>query len=274
MIALGAGGSRAGKTHCYIGTSGWAATTTSRRLTDLKGMAGSILAAPPGLYNYISELETAGRCLEWVKNHLALDEIGVYLKDQSIADHLQLEKTLYHYLSSVVSATPAGSNGLIFTPWLHGSRSPFEDPYARGMFFNIGLDTKKRHMIRAVLEGVAFNLRWMLETLERKADYADTIMFVGGGAQSSAWAQILADVTGRTVQVSDNAQYAGTNGTAMLVAAGLAKQDIKQTIADPTIHETYVPDSSHKTTYDKQYSVFKALSVSNRKLFTALNRTC
>ncbi len=271
MIALGAGGVIPGKTHFYVGTSGWASTTTHVKLTDLTGMAGSILSAQKGLFNYISELETAGRCLEWVKNHLALDEIGVYLEENPAKSKADLEKNLYHYLSQVVEETDAGANGLIFTPWLHGCRSPFEDPHARGMFFNIGLNTKKRHMIRAVLEGVSYHFRWMLETLEKKAPYQKSIVFTGGGAQSSAWAQILADITGRNIEVSENPQFAGTNGTALLVASGLTKKPLSELCTTLTTSKVFAPNRNNKKLYDKQFKVFKELYRANKKLFATLN---
>jgi xylulokinase len=67
-----------------------------------------------------------------------------------------------------IQDVPAGSRGVIFTPWLHGNRCPFEDPNARGMFFNINLETKKSDLIHAVLEGICYHLRWQLESQEKK----------------------------------------------------------------------------------------------------------
>jgi sugar (pentulose or hexulose) kinase len=120
-------------------------------------------------------------------DHLALDEIGVYLQDHPYGDEVGLVENLYDFINSEVEATAPGAGGLIFTPWLHGNRSPFEDPYARGMFFNIGLETGKREMIRAVLEGVAYHQRWMLEHVEKKVPYQETLRFVGGGAKKPSF---------------------------------------------------------------------------------------
>ena len=110
---------------------------------------------------------------------------------------------------------------MLFTPWLHGNRCPFEDPNAAGMFFNISLETGKTQMIRAVLEGICYHLRWMLECQERKAKTSDAVRFCGGGALSDVTSQILADITGRTVQVVDSPQNVGAVGAAAVAAAGL-----------------------------------------------------
>jgi len=273
LISVGAGCFDVNDTHIYIGTSGWVVATVDRRMTDIDGMVASILGAIPGRYNYISEQETAGRCLQWVRDHLALDEIGVYLDAQQIADKQQEQRSLYDLLNQAVEETEPGAGGVIFTPWLHGNRSPFEDSLARGMFFNIGLETGKRQLIRAVLEGVAYNLRWMLETVEKKIPHQDTVRFVGGGAQSPVWAQILADVTGRTIEVVENAQHAGTIGAAIVCAMGLGILDSFYE-AKPLIRvgKVYHPRLQYKALYDRNFKVYQQLYKNNRKAFAELNR--
>jgi xylulokinase len=242
-------------------------------MTDLDGMVASILGAIPGRYNYIAEQETAGRCLQWVRDHLALDEIGVYLDTQQIADKQQEQRSLYALLNQAVEETEPGAGGVIFTPWLHGNRSPFEDALARGMFFNIGLETGKRQLIRAVLEGVAYHKRWMLETVEKKIPHQERIRFVGGGAQSPVWAQILADVTGRTIEVVGNAQHVGTIGAAMVCAVGLGiLPSFHQAKSLIGIQSAYETRPQYKSVYEHNYAVYKQLYKNNRKLFRQLNK--
>ena len=109
-------------------------------------------------------LETAGKCLEWVRDHLALDEINMYLEKVPVdASPETVRGSLYDFMLAEIRDVPAGSGGVIFTPWLHGNRCPFEDPHAAGMFFNLRLETGKREMIHAVLEGICHHLRWQLE---------------------------------------------------------------------------------------------------------------
>ena len=148
-------------------------------------MIAATVGALDGLYNYFAEMETAGKSLEWVKDHLAKDEIGVYLDKEDISGSKETVYTsLYDYLSEVIDSCPPGAGGVIFTPWLHGNRCPFEDHNSRGMFFNISLDTGKTELLRAVTEGVCYHLRWMLECEDKKVKTSQRIRFVGGGALS------------------------------------------------------------------------------------------
>ena len=151
LIGVGAGASALGSTHIYCGTSGWVSTVTDRQQVDVTAMIAAIVGAQRGRYHYFAEMETAGKCLEWVKDHLALDEIGIYLQKQDVAHSQEAVYTsLYDYMTETVKDVPPGSGGVIFTPWLHGNRCPFEDPSAAGMFFNIRLETGKTEMISAV----------------------------------------------------------------------------------------------------------------------------
>lgn len=274
LIGIGAGAAAVGSTHIYCGTSGWVSTVTDRQLVDVDAMIAAIVGAQGGRYNYFAEMETAGKCLEWVKDHLALDEIGVYLEKKDVTGSQEtVYASLYDYLTETVGKVPPGSGGVIFTPWLHGNRCPFEDPAAAGMFFNIRLDTGKTELIRAVLEGVCFHLRWMLECQAKKVSTSDPVRFVGGGALSTVTAQILADVTGRTVQTVASPQNAGSVGAAAVMAVGLgviADLDAVGTLIPP--ERTFTPNAAHRAAYDKNYAVFRKLYAANKAQFRALNR--
>ena len=273
LTGLGAGATSDNDVHVYMGTSGWVSAVTSKRKVDLKHMIGSITCAVPGKFHYFSEQETAGKCMEWVCNHLALDEIDIYLeKKQVVDDPESVYQNLFEYLNEVVNHTETGSGGILFTPWLHGSRSPFEDPDARGMFFNIGLNTGKNMMIRAVIEGLAYNIRWMIESIERKQVCSGRIRFVGGGALSAATAQILADVTGRVIEVPENPQHSGALGAAFTAAKGLGLlESYGQTKEKIRIQNIFYPDETLKKIHERNYRVFKKLYGSNKKLFNEMN---
>ena len=222
LIGIGAGCTNVGDTHIYSGTSGWVSTVVDRRIVDTSAMIAAIIGAEAGKFNYFAEMETAGKCLEWVKDHLALDEIGIYLEKKHITESQECVYTsLYDYLTKTIQDIPAGAGGVIFTPWLHGNRCPFEDPNAAGMFFNIRLETGKTELIRAVLEGVCYHLRWMLECQDHKIKTSDTIRFVGGGALSAVTCQILADLTGRTIETVASPQNVGAVGAAAVTGVGL-----------------------------------------------------
>ena len=273
LIGVGAGAVNPGDTHVYSGTSGWVSTVVEKSIVDAATMMAAIIGADEGKFNYFGELETAGKCLEWVKDHLALDEINVYLKKENVADSYESEYTsVYDYMSDVINEIPAGSGGVIFTPWLHGNRCPFEDPNARGMFFNLSLETGKREMIRAVIEGVCYHLRWFVEAAEKKVKTSDTVRFVGGGALSYVTCQVLADVLGKTVETVDKPQNVGAVGAAVTIAVGSGLigsfAEAKRLI--PAV-KTYKPNPANKAVYDRQYAVFKNLYKANKENFKTLN---
>ncbi|MCR4842677.1 MAG: FGGY-family carbohydrate kinase [Eubacterium sp.] len=275
FIGLGAGCVRPGDTHIYCGTSGWVSTVVPSQMVDTRYMIAAITGADPNSYNYFAEMETAGKCLEWVKNHLALDEIGVYLDRKDITSSTGMEKTyisLYDYLTEVIKKAPAGSGGVIFTPWLHGNRCPFEDPDAAAMFFGITMNTGKTELIRSVIEGICYHLRWMLECQDRKTRTSDVIRFVGGGALSDSVCQILADVTGRTIETVDHPQDAGSVGAAVTAAVGLREiSHLYDTgrLIKPT--KVFRPNPGNRAVYDRCYAVFKELHASNARGFSALS---
>ncbi|MBR5991623.1 MAG: carbohydrate kinase, partial [Clostridia bacterium] len=180
--------------------------------------------------------------------------------------------SLYDYLSKVIKETPAGSNGVLFTPWLHGNRCPFEDPNAAGMFFNISLETGKRDMLRAVIEGVCFQNRWMYEQEAKKVKVSDTVRFVGGGALSDVTCQILADVLGKRVETVANPQNVGAVGAAAIIGVGIGAIESFDKVKDfiPAA-KTFEPNPENKAVYDKNFEVFKTLYKNNKKAFAALN---
>lgn len=273
LIGVGAGCTKVGQTHIYSGTSGWVSTITDKQVVDIIAMIAAIVSAKAGNFIYFAEMETAGKCFEWVKEHLALDEINIYLKKQTVAESPEsVYLNLYDYLSDTVMEAEPGSGGVIFTPWLHGNRCPFEDPNAAGMFFNIKLDTGKTEMIRAVLEGICFHLRWMLECQDKKIKTSDTLRFVGGGALSKVTCQILADITGRTVETVENAQDVGAVGAAMIAGVGLgAFATLDEAGNYIMVKDTFVPNEKNKAVYDRNYKVFCQLYKANHKLFKILN---
>lgn len=277
LTAIGSGCLDLYDAHIYVGTSGWVSVNVNKRMVDIGNFIASILGAIPGEYLYVAEQETSGACLAWVRDHLALDEIGMYLDSKHVcdgnADAGRVYESLYDFLNEKVEEIPPGSGGVIFTPWLHGNRAPREDPYSRGMFFNLSLETGKRQMIRAVVEGIAFHKRWMLEAVERKVPRLETLRFVGGGAKSEVGCQIMADVTGRRIETIENTLNTGTIGATVCCAVGLGLfqsfRDAKEMIA---LHKVYEPRKEHAAVYDRNYEVFTKLYAKNKELFHKLNK--
>jgi xylulokinase len=218
-------------------------------------------------------METAGKSLEWVKDHLALDEIDIYLEKKDVTeDPESVYLSLFDYLCEAISKVPAGSDGVVFTPWLHGNRCPFEDSGARGIFFNIGLETGKTALIRSVVEGIAFHCRYMLEAQKRKVKTSEIIVVCGGGALSPVICQILADIIGHKVITRPEPQNVGALGAAVLLAKALGKIPSIESAKDllPE-YRLFVPNPEHKAVYNRNFSVFTSLYKDNKKSFARLN---
>jgi xylulokinase len=127
-------------------------------------------------------------------------------------------------------------------------------------------------MLRAVLEGICYHLRWLLECEEDKVKTSETIRFVGGGALSHIVCQMLADITGRTIETVNNTQEVGAIGTALVVAAGITGDDVlklaKQLIKP---NHSYRPNPKNMEVYEQSFEVFKKLYKSNTESFKILN---
>ena len=127
-------------------------------------------------------------------------------------------------------------------------------------------------MVRAVIEGVCYHLRWLLECEAAKVPTSDPVRFVGGGALSPLVCQTLADITGRTVETIHNTQEVGAVGTALVVAAGLKGADVSDLSQQlVTVRHTYVPSSANGKTYERNYRVFRKLYKTNAASFKRMN---
>ena len=265
LIGVGAGCVAPGDTHIYWGTSGWVITVTEKQMVDVTAMIAAIVGAQPDKFNYFAEMETAGKCLEWAKTHLAEDELDYY------GEKASPEGNTYAILTRAAESVSPGAGGVIFTPWLHGNRCPFEDPHASGMFFGLKLDTTKAQMVRAVLEGVCYHLRWMLESQDKKLKTADPIRFVGGGARSPEVAQMLADITGRRIETVESPQNVGSVGAAAVMAVGMGViPSLASVQSFIRVTDTYVPNMENHAQYNHYYKIFRKLYASNRKLYAAV----
>jgi xylulokinase len=273
LVGLGSGAIEPGDVHVYMGTSGWVSAVTKSRVVDTDAFIASVMGARAGLYNYISEQETSGKCMEWVRDHLVLDEVGAYLGARNAAEDPDARYgSLFELLDEAIESIQPSLDAIVFAPWLHGNRSPFEDPQARGIFFNVGLGSGKRSMIRAVAEGVAMHNRWQLESIRRKVDATGPVRFVGGGARSRSIARIMSDVLGETIETVEHPQNSGALGAALLCAKGLG---LVPTLADAKalvrVAAVYEPRRELAGLYARRFEVFKRLHASNKKLFAALN---
>lgn len=184
-----------------LGTSGVIFAPTDRPLYDPLGRVHAFCHALPGRWHLMSVMLSAAGSLRWLRDTLA-------------------PGTDFGLLASEASGVPAGSGGLVFLPYLSGERSPYPDPLARGAFVGLTLGHDRRHLTRAVMEGVAFGLRDGLDLIVAAGIQAPSqIRASGGGTASPLWRQILADVLEAEVATVDTTEGAAY-GAALLAAVG------------------------------------------------------
>ncbi len=263
--ALGSGAIENGEFHINVGTSGWVGGHFTKRKIDLAHYTGCIGSTyPQKFYLGMAHQETAGVCLEWLKNNV------LYHKDKLTEEHKVAE--IYQVLDQLAEQAGPGAKGLLFTPWMFGERCPLDNDNVRAGLFNIGLNHNREHIIRAVFEGVAFNTRWAMETLENLYSKVNELNMIGGGAKSDIWCQIMADITNRKINRVKDPQQAGAKGVALLASMTLgyipSYQDIKKYIK---IDRSFLPNPDHRELYDRLFKEFKNIYKQNKKWYKRMN---
>jgi len=199
--AVGVGAVEPGVVALSLGTSGVVFATTDRPLFEARGRVHAFCHAVPGRWHMMSVMLSAAGSLRWFRDAVA-------------------PGAEYDDLVAPAAAVPAGSEGLLFLPYLTGERSPYPDPLARGAFVGLTLAHDRRHLTRAVLEGVAFGLRDGLDLMVEAGMPAPSVIRAsGGGTSSPLWRQILADVLGAEIATVDTAEGAAY-GAGLLAAVG------------------------------------------------------
>lgn len=248
----------------YIGTSLYMTCHVPFLKTDLFHMLTALPSPFPDTWMVFGEQGAGGKCVEFFLNDM------VYARDEFQSGDLPAD-AYRRFNESGASATP-GSGGVLFLPWLNGSVVPSEDPYVRGGFLNISLRTRRSHLARAVMEGIAFNNRWTLEAFARFIGRpVNGFRFSGGGALSDLWAQIHADVLGVPIHQVEDPAHATVRGTGLLAFVALkmlSRQDIPRLVQ---VRRVFEPDGSHGKIYDLNYRAFREAFARNRKIFKALN---
>ena len=249
-----------------LGTSSFITAHVPFKKTDLAGHMASFPSAVSGKYVLLNNQTTAGGNLSFIADNV------VYHKDALLQEEKRPD--LYKVFDDICAKVPPGSNGLLYSPWIFGERSPVDDHFIRGGIHNVSLHNNREDIIRAVFEGVAFNAKWLLESVSRFLEKrCDTIRIAGGGAASDIWCQIHADILDRRIlQVVDpirtNARAAGLIGAVGIDAISMdAVPDLVK------IRKVYEPDLSHRQLYDERFYVFKQLYRRNRRLYRRLNKS-
>ncbi len=263
--AIGSGTIEDYATHLYIGTSSWMAAHVPMKKTDIFASLASIPCAVPDKYLLTALQATAGGNLTFLRDQI------LYHKDELLQEaHVP---DIFKVLDIIAERVPPGSNGVLYTPWIWGERAPIDDKYVRAGLYNLSLDISREDIIRAFLEGVAFNTRWLMDPFEKFIRRkVDQINIVGGGAQSAVWCQIFADVMNVKINQVKDPIYANARGAAWIGAVGLGLinfQDVSNLIK---FNQTYLPNPTNRAVYDDQFNTFKKIYQQMKGIYQHLNK--
>ena len=248
--------------HLSISTSAWVGCHVPDKRTSLSNQMATVPSALPGRYVLANNHDSGGASMEWLRDLVVAPDDGLGRGDPSLSD-----------LDRLAAAVPAGAAGVMFAPWLKGERSPVADTAMRASFLNIGIDTGRAEMVRAVMEGVAHQVRWLLEVSEQVVRHPlRDLRVVGGGAQSDVWCQIHADVFGRPIHRVEQPLVANVRGAALfagLVTGRLGLPDLESKAA---VDRVFRPDPAAAAVLDRRHDEFVRLHAALRGVSHRLNR--
>ena len=263
--AVGAGAVEDYAAHLYLGTSSWVCAHVPFKKTDIFTSLASIPCAVPGRWLLTALQATAGGNLAFLRDNI------LYHEDELLAEAKQPD--VFKVFDQIAARVPPGSHGVLYTPWLWGERAPVDDRALRAGLYNLSLENTREDIVRAFLEGVALNTRWLMGPVQKFLRRPlEAINLVGGGGQSDVWCQIFADVLGIEVrQVKDPIQ-ANARGAAWIAAVGLGEigfADVPELVAFARV---FAPQASARAVYDERYRTFLEVHKRMRPLYRRINK--
>ncbi|MFS0820252.1 xylulokinase [Bacillus sp. 1P02SD] len=237
--AIGSGILSEGKTLCSIGTSGVVLSYEERNDLDFEGKVHYFNHGEENTYYTMGVTLAAGYSLSWFKDTFAKEEAFDQFLDG-------------------IDEVPAGSNGLLFTPYIVGERTPHADSNIRGSFIGIDAAHERKHFARAVLEGITFSLNESIEIFRNSGKTIDTIISIGGGAKNETWLQMQADIFNAKIEKLTSEQGPGM-GAAMLAAYGCGWFESLKECADAFLQtsKTYEPIPENVEAYQKLFAMYQ-----------------
>jgi xylulokinase len=248
VSALGAGMIEPGQVTLIIGTAGVITVCSDRPLADPQNRTLCWHYCLRDKWVTLGITQTAGESLNWFKN--AFDG-----QDQAEPE----ARDVFEQYNQAVEKVPDGSGGLIFLPYLNGERTPYWDPFARGLFYGLSLSTGKAHFIKAIMEGVSFALRNSIETVESLGITVDEVRAVGGGLKSPVWLNVLGKILKKpilTISVPDTANV----GNLLLCGRALGVYpSLEEAVSRLVTTDKRVDYAADTDIYEKQYAIFLEL---------------
>lgn len=238
----GAGVVHASDAYNYVGSSSWIAYVTDAPLYDPEQRTFTFAHLDPEYLFPTGTMQCAGGSYDWLERLLR-------------GDHTD---PIYDELEREAAQVAPGANGLLFLPYLIGERSPHWNPRARGAFVGLTMPHRRGEMVRAVMEGVAMNLRIILDAFLDQGAPIRALRVIGGGARSAVWRQILADVYGLPLLKPHLLVEATTLGAAIAGGVGVGIYDGYEVVSDlVTVSEGEEPRDSAVRQYQEIYGIFQ-----------------
>jgi len=251
--AVGMGIVRPGTVSVTIGTSGVVFAASDKPALDPKGRVHTFCHAVPGRWHVMGVTQGAGLSLRWFRDQF----------DSGVDDG----RDPYERITEDAARVPPGANGLLWTPYLMGERTPHLDPHARAALVGLTASHTRAHVVRAILEGVAFSLRDSFEIFKEMNVPVEEIRLGGGGARSKLWRQIQADVYGRAVKTGE-ADEGAAYGAAMLAGVGAQAWSSVDAACDSVVRikTKAEPNPEAVRALEQQYGIFRRLYPALRPL--------
>lgn len=243
--AVGIGIVKPGAVSATIGTSGVVFAATNKPALDPKGRVHTFCHAVPERWHVMGVTQGAGLSLRWFRDQLGVSAGNGNSYDRMTAEAAQVE---------------AGANGLLWAPYLMGERTPHLDPHARAALVGLTASHTRAHIIRAIMEGVAFSLRDSFEIFNEMKVPVETIRLGGGGARSALWRQIQADIYGKTVATVE-AEEGAAYGVAMLAGVGTGVWNSVDEACETVVRtrDQVDPEPRAKELLSQQYKSYQAM---------------
>jgi len=262
--AVGNGVVQTGVISATMGTSGVIFAFSDSVATDPLGRAHTFCHAVPGKWHIMGVVLAAGGSFQWFRNRLGQLE-------RAIAKKRNCDP--YEIMTAEAAKAPAGSEGLFFLPYLTGERTPHADPYARGCWIGLSVRHTKNHLIRSVMEGATFAMRDSLEIIRELGIEVKEIRLSGGGARSSLWRQMQADIYGFPV-CTINATEGPAFGAALLAGVGTGVFSSVEEACRATIRVTSrtEPTEANVNLYNRYYPQYRQLYQSLKEDFRKIHQ--
>ncbi|MEO0795359.1 MAG: xylulokinase [Verrucomicrobiota bacterium] len=262
--AVGCGIVREGIVSATFGTSGVVFAHSDEYRVEPNGRLHAFCHAVPGKWHMMGVMLSAAGSFQWFRNALG---------DPEAAEAKAQGKDPYSVLTDLAATAPAGSEGLLFLPYLSGERTPHPDPDARGVFFGMSLRHSKAHLTRSVLEGITYGMRDSLELMRDLGINPTEVIASGGGAKSPFWRQMMADSFGASI-TTNNATEGAALGAAILAGVGSGVYDSVDTACTATLKEvTRTECGADQQRYNDFYQHYTALYPALKDQFGSLAKT-